>query len=223
MSDLTPELVWHRCPQGYRLLSVDDYRREMGFPVYLRIPPDDDFMVVAKTDKRELYRPLENYPTLWRSFANVRSPADFLKFTCHYGPLGRYPDGSEPAHDALQQASRLRSLIALADRNPKKIASIYESSLREAGRSNDIGEVDIIPDPIKGVRVRIRIGSLIVGMEYQFALELLKTRSGDIRLRECEYCGDWFATGQGTGRRLDSTFCSDQHRIDFNSRKRSRK
>jgi hypothetical protein len=179
-------------------------------------------MVVARTDERELYRPLE-IPTLWRSFANVRSIDDFLRFTNQYGPLGRYPDGSESAHDALKQASRMRSLIALADRNPKKIASIYESSLREAGRSNDIGEVDIIPDPVKGVRVRIRIGSLIVGMEYQFALELLKTRSGDIRLRECEYCGDWFATGQGTGRRLDSTFCSDQHRIDFNSRKRSRK
>jgi len=32
----------------------------------------------------------------------------------------------------------------------------------------------------------------------------------------------FFEAGRGTGRRLDAKFCSDEHRIAFNSLKRSR-
>jgi hypothetical protein len=43
----------------------------------------------------------------------------------------------------------------------------------------------------------------------------------DAQVRECMYCGGWFETGPGIGRRADAKFCSDEHRIAFNSLKRS--
>jgi hypothetical protein len=86
-----------------------------------------------------------------------------------------------------------------------------------------IGVVDMAPDPKKGVRLRVRTDTLSGALKWQLALELIKTRGGDVKLRECAHCSKWFETGVGTGRRLDSRFCSKQHQIDFNSRKRSGK
>lgn len=39
----------------------------------------------------------------------------------------------------------------------------------------------------------------------------------------CLHCGSYFQAGPGTDRRLDAKFCSDQHRKDFNSLKRTPK
>jgi len=45
-------------------------------------------------------------------------------------------------------------------------------------------------------------------------------REGQLRL--CPHCAHWFETGLGTGRRKDARFCSDEHRVTFNSLKRSK-
>ena len=39
--------------------------------------------------------------------------------------------------------------------------------------------------------------------------------------RQCGYCLNWFEAGVGTGRRADARYCSNEHQILFNSRKRS--
>jgi len=39
--------------------------------------------------------------------------------------------------------------------------------------------------------------------------------------RACAHCGAMFEAGRGAGRRADAKFCSDEHRVAFNSLKRS--
>ena len=53
-------------------------------------------------------------------------------------------------------------------------------------------------------------------------LQLGQALTVSAKIRQCEHCGNWFEAGRGTGRRLDAKFCSDEHRIAFNSLKRSK-
>jgi hypothetical protein len=55
-------------------------------------------------------------------------------------------------------------------------------------------------------------------------LQLVQEQSaGAANLRECDYCHKLFMAGVGTDRRADAKFCSDKHRIEFNSLERRRK
>jgi hypothetical protein len=53
-------------------------------------------------------------------------------------------------------------------------------------------------------------------------LQLVQKLTGDANFRTCRHCGRWFEVGPGTGRRLDAKFCTDEHRVLFNSLKRSK-
>ena len=39
---------------------------------------------------------------------------------------------------------------------------------------------------------------------------------------KCRYCETVFLVGPGTGRRMDALFCCDEHRVRYNSLKRSK-
>jgi hypothetical protein len=74
-------------------------------------------------------------------------------------------------------------------------------------------------DPVTSTPLwRVRPSTLLDGLWLQFGQAV--TRGS--RIQTCAHCGAWFEAGRGTGRRLDSKFCSDEHRIAFNSLKRSR-
>ena len=53
-------------------------------------------------------------------------------------------------------------------------------------------------------------------------LQLGQAVTRGVHIRVCAHCGNLFETGIGTGRRLDARFCCDEHRIAFNSPKRSK-
>jgi hypothetical protein len=59
----------------------------------------------------------------------------------------------------------------------------------------------------------------ILALEAQ--VSLLKSRASGLAKHECLKCGETFLSGAGTGRRLDAKFCSDAHRIAYNSFKRT--
>ncbi|HET8920663.1 MAG TPA: hypothetical protein VFN27_13400, partial [Xanthobacteraceae bacterium] len=52
-------------------------------------------------------------------------------------------------------------------------------------------------------------------------LQLAEALSGDAQIRRCLQCGAWFAAGANFGRRRETKFCSDEHRILYNSLKRT--
>jgi hypothetical protein len=81
-------------------------------------------------------------------------------------------------------------------------------------------DVKLAPDPITGtVQIAFSPRSLMNALFLQIGQVL----SGDATIKRCRHCGTVFTAGPGTPRRLDAEFCTDQHRIDFNSRKRSRR
>jgi hypothetical protein len=82
-----------------------------------------------------------------------------------------------------------------------------------------IAEIDLIPDPDSGVRLRLKTESLISALWWQLAQKL----SGNSMVRQCRYCGTLFEVGLGTRRRADATFCSNDHSVRFHSLRRSKK
>jgi hypothetical protein len=52
-------------------------------------------------------------------------------------------------------------------------------------------------------------------------LRLLAVLQSSVALRRCDHCGALFTAGPGTGRDAKSRFCSDEHRIHYNSLKRT--
>jgi hypothetical protein len=55
-------------------------------------------------------------------------------------------------------------------------------------------------------------------------LQLAQKVSGEAKFRTCELpsCRQIFEVGSNSSRRADARFCSDAHRIEFNSRKRTK-
>ncbi len=66
--------------------------------------------------------------------------------------------------------------------------------------------------------MQMTVGDLLAALWVQVGQSI---GSGAI-IRRCQQCGELFEVGLGTGRRQDAKFCSDKHRIAFNSLKRSK-
>jgi hypothetical protein len=54
-------------------------------------------------------------------------------------------------------------------------------------------------------------------------LQLGQALSDTSEWRQCEHCCSWFPVGGNSGKRADARFCSDEHRVKFNSLERSRR
>jgi hypothetical protein len=185
--------TWHRDEKGYDLL-----------PETLRLPA----RIVGKGGSRISYRPLE-VPTLFRIFANIqKTPEGALGFIENFGPLGL--DGVDGG-----KGEKVSTVI--------QWAGVMESRLRRVkGRQGDIPlnrlEAHLVTDR-DGVRcLEFRPSTLIDALWLQLGQEL----SGGTRIHRCILCHQPFRVGPGAARRADATFCSDEHRIEFNSLKRSR-
>jgi hypothetical protein len=81
-----------------------------------------------------------------------------------------------------------------------------------------VAEIDLIADPNKGIRLRMKTDTLISALWWQLGQAL----SGNTIVRQCRQCGTLFEVGPGTNKRADATFCSHQHSMLFHSLKRSR-
>ena len=101
-------------------------------------------------------------------------------------------------------------------------AKLMEKRLRQvSGRQDDIPlnnlGAHLVTDR-EGIRLEFRPSMLIDALWLQLGQEL----SGGTAILRCIHCSQLFRAGPGTGRRADATFCCDEHRIEFNSLKRSR-
>lgn len=223
MSEVTIDFDWFRCPQGYRIVRAGDIASPIANP--------DDSWIVPKSDERIPYRPLEKYDLLYLAFASLKTAAEVFKFVNHYGPLTATSTAWGDSIPAQLRSARLfRDLLHYKSLGPKKLMSFYvehqKASWRAAGMappddlrklSRLIGTIDLVPDPKRGVRLRLETDALIAALWWQLAQKL----SGDTVIRECRHCGAMFEAGSNTGRRADATFCSSEHSIRFHSLKRT--
>jgi hypothetical protein len=185
------EFTWHRDEKGYDLL-----------PETRRSPA----RIVGKGGSLKAYRPLD-VPTLFRRFAEIqKTPVGALGFIEKFGPLSL--DGV-----AGGKGEKLSTVI--------EWARVMESRLQKVkGRQDDLPrnslEAHLVTDR-DGARLEFRPSTLIDALWLQLGQEL----SGGSRINRCINCLQFFRAGPGTARRADATFCSDEHRIEFNSLKRS--
>jgi hypothetical protein len=108
-----------------------------------------------------------------------------------------------------------RDWLSAARGDRRKLATRINNGLN---RINEYLNVSLVAEPTGAVRVRLVPRDLLGGLWLQLALKL----SGQTALRACLHCGRYFEAGVGTARRADAKFCSDDHRIAFNSLKRSK-
>jgi hypothetical protein len=209
MAHVPIEFDWWRDPKGYRL-------EETGSPKMLCVVRNG---TGHGPGDLLLLRPLNTTDVLFKIFAKTATtPEGVLNFVQRFGPLtwdGWGETGGEPVSYAISDADHMRRVLnywASNHAHPK------QPSLPQAGRLVSLKAM-VVGDQInKSPRWEFRPETLLDALWLQLGQAL--TAGGQISV--CEHCGDWFEAGQGTGRRLDAKFCRDEHRVAFNSFKRSR-
>jgi hypothetical protein len=149
---------------------------------------------------------LINYPRLYSTFANIRTPEELLKFVTEYGPLtyGRFARGKgDEIPPLLDEAASMKACFKSRGRH-----SLLMANLKASLSIDKTGTVSVKITPVRLLDA--------------LWLQLGQALSEGSEWRQCEHCREWFPVGGNSGRRLVAKFCSDEHRIKFNSRERSR-
>jgi hypothetical protein len=181
---------------------------------------DDQKRFVVRNGKRKdnfgVLEPLKMNKVLFSAFANAVVTAEgLLKFVQSYGPLtDQGNDQGDEVHRVLWHAARMRDALKLM------------LARRRTGRPAKGFGISAIPlhaaidwDPkTNSPRWVMRPNTLLDGLWLQFGQAI--TRGA--RLETCRLCGEFFEVGYPADRRLDSKFCRDEHRVQYNSRKRSK-
>ena len=210
MGALPIDFVWARDRKGYHLEDAK--------------PPHPQRVVRngSNDEQLETYRPLDRMDRLFIAFANTAiSPNGVLEFVRKYGSLtwaGTDSTKGDPVNLVIMNAESMRQILGYSSGDRKRPPK--RPPLDEGPTPLPITlHGSIILDVKTGLpKLLLSPNTLFDALWLQLAQEL----SGGRYLRRCEQCGAWFETGAGTGRRLDAKFCSDEHRITFNSLKRSR-
>jgi hypothetical protein len=167
------------------------------------------------------YRPLITFDGLFRQFANAPpAPEGILDFIDRFGPLTR--DGLDEKQG--EDVSRLIEHTAAMSRILNEYSRGHKAGLAQVLDTDEIKLGDIktvlINDPAtRTPRLKLSVADLLTALW----LQLGQTLSSGATIRRCAQCGMLFEAGPGTGRRFDAKFCSDDHRITFNSQKRQGK
>jgi hypothetical protein len=161
-------------------------------------------------------RPLDQVDTLFAVFAGAgRSKQGLLDFVVRNGPLtsaGNSAEG-ESVRFGLKQARLMNDLLGC----PKQFQPDYLRRMGQNGLCCATAEVSVVVDSVTGrPRLNYKVRSLYEALWLQLGQKI----SSGHDLRRCAFCGAWFEAGAGTTRRADAKFCSDEHRINFNSQKR---
>jgi hypothetical protein len=218
-SDLEVDLLWYKDSKGYALEDHGKYGLWIGrrggelVPIY----------------------PMRN-DRAFKVFSNVSTPTDLVEFMNCYGLLNSFnsfgpayfrgdsgklfpikgapePSG-EDVRQHLEAAGVFREILGARPRRPPSQGS---AAWIENACSEGIGEIQMIFDKHGSLRPVLKPTSLINGLIWQLINSL---RAGAL-YRSCQQCGVIFQVGVGSGRRADAKFCTDEHKILFNSRKRS--
>jgi hypothetical protein len=189
-------------------------------PLSLGGEPSRRNRIVRRGGELLPYRPFEHTGgVLHRIFATLGNSVEgLLEFFTRFGPLtqeGLDPNCGEDIRFALSSASTMRDVITDSPQNRAQ----YFSRFGSKGLSWSAIDVALTFNPMTNKpQFRLTPPTLVNALW----LELGQALSSDASIRNCLHCGGWFEAGPGTGRREDAKFCSDPHRIAFNSRKRSK-
>jgi hypothetical protein len=213
-SHLEVDLLWYKDSKGYVL---EDHGR---FGEWIE----------RRGGKLDPIYPLRN-DRAFKVFSNVYTARNLVEFMNRYGFLndcnslgsmfidrerrkvqGAPEPAGEPVRRHLEAAAAFREILEAKPRLSQASAAWIEDAFSDA-----IAEVQLIFDKHGSLRPVLKPTSLINGLIWQ----LINSLGAGARYRPCQQCGVIFQVGVGSGRRADAKFCSDEHKILFNSRKRS--
>jgi hypothetical protein len=217
---LEVDLLWHKDAKGY---ALEDHGRH-------------GLWIARRGGKLVPICPLRG-GFAFKAFSNVSDQDDLVEFMNCYGFLlninslgpvffdadksgklfaikGAPEPNGESVRDHLESAGFFREILGAKPRRPLPPgAGAWVENLGTDG----IGEVQMLFDKHGSLRPVLKATSLMSGLFWQ----LINFKRAGAQYRSCQYCGILFEVGVGSGRRADAKFCSDEHKIEFNSRKRS--
>lgn len=177
-------------------------------------------------------RPLGSTELLFEIFANMAAtPEGALNFVTRYGPLtadGEDAQRGDAVNLIIFNAELMQAILSARagkQRSPAIMGRQHHGSPKplvvdphDTGPSVPLNAMLVWNPVTKSRDWEFRPFTLLDGLW----LQLAQAVSAGGQMRQCEHCGAWFEAGRGTGRRLDAKFCCDEHRVTFNSLKRSR-
>jgi hypothetical protein len=186
--------------------------------------PRSPARIVHQNGKLQPYRPLQIFGKLFENLARVTTPEELLSFIEKFGPLtkeGLNPSKGDEVHHVLDHAKQMQLLID-AYRMGKKaeIKNILGPKGRPLG-DGPLGDVQatLVFDPItERPRLQFAPQNLLNAIWFQLGEYL----GDEPNLMECQHCGATFERGPRGTRRDGAKFCTDAHKTDFHSRKRSK-
>src|SRR3954466_5503049 len=120
----------------------------------------------------------------------------------------------------LESAATMRGLLHAARRDGP--AHQIKQLFQQERRLTNLDVVLAADAKTGGIRMRFVPRCLLDALWLQLGHVLQRGSEHRGTFRECQHCGDVFEVGPGTPRRLDAKFCSDAHRIAFNSLRRTK-
>lgn len=230
MTEIALDFEWSRDGAGYELVAEvpPQVPRKVlvDHPIFGKIETETSLLAQAKTPARIVplggasivYRPLAKEKGLFRAFATtVRDPNTLLLFIRKFGPLtpAGHTELGEEVDPALKSATLMKEILLAYGEGRKADAA------KAIGKGIRLARVDasLVVDPrTKMPKVQLGVTSLLHGLWIQMGQFI----AGGRAVRSCLQCGGAFVVGAGTGRRLVAKFCSDEHRITYNSLARTR-
>lgn len=222
MALIAIEFEWVRDPKGYHLA-------ETGRSKTVRIVRNG---TGKGPEHLPPFHPLASTDLLFAVFANGATTAEgALDFVTRYGPLTW--DGCGAMGDQLNlvtfHAELMREVLRVWAGKQKEPHIPFRPSSQKSSRPLRVDphytgpssylNAAVIWDPAaKSLKWKFRPNTLLDALW----LQLGRALTSATEFRQCEHCRQFFTAGRGTGRRFDAKFCSDEHRIAFNSQKRSR-
>ena len=171
------------------------------------------------------YRPVEMLDQIFNAYINTEpTPEGLLGFINRFGPLTRRgldENFGEPLDFAINNLKCTVSLIEAFGQTAKADQRRAVTKLLGADGIE-----------LYGIKVRVlfdeqtqtlRTEHVARDLTAALWLRVLEVQASDIVMRKCGHCCAWFTAGMGTGRHLNARFCTDEHRITFNSLKRTPK
>jgi hypothetical protein len=217
---LDVDLLWHKDAKGYvledhgkygswisrrggELVPVYPLRCGFAFKAFSNVSDQDDLV-----EFMNCYGFLLDTNSLGPGFAHADKSGKLIAIKGAPKPNG------ESVRSHLESAGFFRAILGAKPRRPLPPgAGVWVENLGTDG----IGEVQMLFDKHGALRPVLKATSLMSGLFWQ----LINSKRAGAQYRSCQYCGKIFEVGVGSGRRADAKFCSDEHKIEFNSRKRS--
>jgi hypothetical protein len=218
-NELEADLLWHKDAKGYALEDHGKY----------------GLWIARRGGEMVPLCPLRG-GFAFKAFSNVSTPKDLIEFMNCYGFLssvnsirpsffrikseklyaikGAPEPNGEAVREHLESAGFFREILGASPR--RALSPGVEAWVENLG-SDGIGEIQMLFDKHGSLRPVVKPTSLMSGLFWQ----LINFKRAGAQYRSCQYCGSIFQVGVGSGRRADAIFCSDEHKIEFHSRKRS--